>query len=241
MSSQASNDFNAGLSLRKGALLAAAVTALALGGCASSTELTQTDLPAPTTESLTKALDAEYRIGPMDQLGINVFRVPELTIDAIQVDSAGMLDLPLIGQLEAGGRTTQELSQDIAARLKDKYLRDPQVTVQIKEANGQKVTVEGAVEQPGVYDMSGQATLLQAIALARGPAKVADIHRVAVFRNIDGKRAAAVFDLGAIRSGATPDPRLYGNDIVVVQGSAGKGIWQEVLRAVPAIGLFRYF
>jgi polysaccharide export outer membrane protein len=216
--------------------------AMLLAACASSAPVAPSvDLPAPSSASIAQQLDMEYRIGALDLLTINVFQVPDLTLESVQVDAAGTLSLPLVGVVQAGGRTTQELSQDIARRLETKFLQDPQVSVQIKEASSQKVTVEGAVIQPGVYDVSGPTTLLQAIALARGPDRVADVHRVAIFRTIEGKRAAAVFDLTSIRSGTTPDPRIYGNDIVVVQGSRQKGFWQEVLRAVPAIGLFRFF
>ena len=92
-----------------------------------------------------------------------------------------------------------------------------------------------------MFNLTGPTTLLQTIAMARGPDKTADLRHVAIFRTIQGKRAAAVFDLKAIRLGEAPDPQVYGNDIVVVQGSDTRGIWQELLRAAPLIGVFRFF
>ncbi|MGE5500710.1 MAG: polysaccharide biosynthesis/export family protein [Ignavibacteriales bacterium] len=223
---------------------AAVSAALALAACAGSgtqagDRLQSANLPPPTPAAVAPA--AEYVIGPLDKLSIAVFQVPELTQSGLQVDAGGELNLPLIGGVQAAGKTTQQLSQEIAARLSKSYLQNPQVSVSVDEANSQKFTVEGAVTQPGVFPIAGPTTLLQAIAMARGPDKTADVRRVAIFRNIDGKRAAAVFDLGAIRSGSATDPEVYGGDIVVVQSSGMKNAWQEILRAAPAIGLFRYF
>lgn len=224
--------------------LAAVCTALAMaavgGGCAQAgSHLQSVELPPPTPAAVTPA--TEYVIGALDKLSVSVFQVPELTQSGLQVDAGGELNLPLIGGVHAAGKTTQQLSQEIAARLSKSYLQNPQVSVSVDEANSQKITVEGAVNQPGVFPITGPTTLLQAVAMARGPDKTADIRRVAIFRNINGKRAAAVFDLRAIRSGEATDPEVYGSDIVVLQSSGMKNAWQEVLRAVPAIGLFRYF
>lgn len=184
---------------------------------------------------------ADYKIGPLDKISITVFQVPDLTLKGVQVDAAGQINLPLIGIVKAEGKSAQELSTHIADRLREGYLQSPQVTVLVEEAISQKITVEGSVVQPGVYAISGPTTLLQAVAMARGPDKVANLREVILFRTIDGKRAAAVFDLKAIRRGAAPDPEVYGNDVVVLQGSGVKGVWQEVVRSLPAIGVFSYF
>ena len=89
-------------------------------------------------------------------------------------DTGGNLLLPLIGQVRAAGRTPAELSDEIATALKKKYMKDPQVVVSVKEAQGQKITVDGAVGQPGVYPLNGPTTLMQAVSLAKG-ADVADV------------------------------------------------------------------
>jgi polysaccharide export outer membrane protein len=185
---------------------------------------------------------ADYRIGPLDKININVFRVQTLSMEGVQVDAGGYVTLPLIGQVRASGRTTNELAADIAARLGKEYLESPQVTVWLEEAVSQKITVDGAVIQPGVYVLTGDTSLLQAVALARGPdSRMANLRRVAVFRTVQGQRTVAVFDLKAIREGKTIDPPVVGGDVVVVDGSQVKAAWREVIGAVPILAIFRPF
>jgi polysaccharide export outer membrane protein len=150
----------------------------------------------------------EYRIGVGDKLDVRVFQVEDLSFEELVVDTAGNINLPLIGAVRGAGLTPGEMSTDIAARLAAQYLRDPQVTVTVKEAANQKITVDGAVTKPGVYEMRGSTSLLQAVAMAEGPTRVADLTKVAVFRNIDGRRSVALFDLSAIRQGRASDPQV---------------------------------
>ena len=100
------------------------------------------------------------------------------------------------------------------------------------------VTIDGSVAKPGMYPVLGQLTLLQAIALSGGPTDNADPRRVIIFRQIEGKRNAAGFDLTAIREGKAEDPVVYGNDIVVVDGSEARRSYGEFLRSVPLLALF---
>lgn len=181
----------------------------------------------------------EYRIGAFDRLNISVFQVPDLTFEKLQVDAAGNIQLPVIGVVPAAGRTTQELSVELARRLSESYLQNPQVTVIVAEAASQKVTVDGAVVQPGVYQMMGRTTLLQAVAMAKGPHRSANLSRVAVFRQVEGRRMVAVYDLKAIRRGRAEDPQILGDDVVVVDSSAVNTTIREVLGAMPAFAIFR--
>lgn len=179
----------------------------------------------------------EYRIGPQDTLDINVSQLPDLT-KTVEVDPAGRILLPLIGQVQASGRTPMELSDDIATDLKKKYMKDPIVVVSVKEAQGQKVTVDGAVSKPGVYALAGPTTLLQAVALAQGPdPKLANPKRVAIFRTIGGRRQTAFFDLTQIRTGHAEDPAIYGNDIVVVDTSGAKSFMQNFQGGFGLLGM----
>jgi polysaccharide export outer membrane protein len=113
--------------------------------------------------------------------------------------------------------------------------------VTVTEAASQKITVDGAVTKPGVYEMRGSTTLLQAVAMAEGPTRVADLTKVAVFRTIDGRRAVALFDLEAIRQGRADDPQVLGDDIVVVDTSRVNSVMREVLAALPGLAVFGYF
>jgi polysaccharide export outer membrane protein len=207
---------------RSSSLAAAAVLALA-----ATPALAASDLPPPDNFARVTPGATEYRIGPADTLDINVNQLPEFT-KTVEVDPSGRILLPLIGQVEASGRTPAQLSEDIAAALKKKYMKDPLVTVSVKEAQGQKVTVDGAVSKPGVYPLAGSTTLLQAIALAQGPdPKLANTKRVAIFRTVGGERRSAFYDLNEIRHGKAQDPVVYGNDIVVVDQSGAKSFMQN--------------
>ena len=184
----------------------------------------------------------EYRLGPQDKIDVNVYQVKDLTVQGLQIDSAGNIFLPLIGGVAASGLTPSQLANEIAARLKGQYLQEPQVSVSVREAISQKVTVDGAVMQPGVYAMSGPTTLLQAVAMAKGADnKYANLKRVTLFRTVDGQRQAAVFDLREIRAGRAADPVIHSNDVIVVDGSNVKGVLREILGALPALSIFRGF
>jgi polysaccharide export outer membrane protein len=217
-----------------------AIGAFALSACASN-DIAATTASLPPPSAATVQAQPDYVIGPLDRISISVFQVPELSLDSVQVDAAGQVNLPLVGMMQAGGKTARQLAADVAAQLSKSYLQSPQVSVMVVEANSQKITVEGSVNQPGVFPVTGPTTLLQAIAMARGPDKTADLRKVAIFRTVEGRRAVAVFDLNAIRTGNAPDPAVYGSDIVIVEGSSAKGVWQSVIQAVPLIGVFRFF
>jgi polysaccharide export outer membrane protein len=187
------------------------------------------------------ATSQDYRIGPNDTLSVNVFQVPDLSLQKVKVDASGRILFPLVGSLTAVGKTTSQLADEITTRLSERYLQNPQVTVMVDEAVSQKVTVDGAVTQAGVFELSGRTSLLQAVAMARGPARDANLKRVAVFRTVEGRRMAAVFDLDAIRAGRAEDPEIRGDDIVVVDGSALKGAWREIVGVLPMLPIFSLF
>ena len=197
--------------------------------------------PVPMDVSTAPAPSKDYRIGANDKLDITVFEVKDLSLEKAKVDSNGLILFPLIGEVRAAGKTSSELAKEIATRLGERYLANPHVSVLIDESAAQKVTVDGVVGQPGVYDIAGQTSLLQAVALAKGPGKDADLRHVAVFRYMEGRRMAAMFDLHAIRAGRAADPNIFPGDIVVVGGSSVRGAWRELLAALPAIGVFAWF
>lgn len=195
--------------------------------------------PAP-VDLLAKALD-DYRIGPSDLIEISVFQAPELS-RTVRVGARGTLTLPLIGQINAGGLTGHELEMLIARKLSENYLQDPQVSVFIKEYISQRVTVEGSVNKPGVFPMSGKTTLLQAIAMAGGLDKLADTADIKVFRDRkDGAREAVQYDIEPIRKGEAQDPVLQTSDVVVVAKSGTRSAIKDVtdvLRDISIFGLF---
>jgi polysaccharide export outer membrane protein len=183
------------------------------------------------------SIDAAYRIAPLDKLAISVFQVTQLS-GSYQVDLTGRIGMPLLGSVAAANKTPDELQQHITDLLSEKLLKNPEVTVGLTEATGSRVTVDGSVKRPGIFPMFGKTTLLQAIAIAGGPDDFANPKRVAIFREIGGKRMAAAFDLTTIRDGQDDDPQVYRGDVIVVDGSTRKRALRDVLSALPLGSLF---
>lgn len=208
---------------------------IVLSGCATRGGPVPYDVPnfsAPDSDR--PALGQQGIIGKLDVISVAVYELPELNRD-LQVDTKGNIALPLVGTVQADGQTADQVAAVITERLAARYVRHPSVQVSIKEAVPRTVTVEGAVTKPGVFEMRGQTDLLSAIALASGLGEDANSHRVVVFRQIDGERRAAAFDLATIRDGTSPNPVIYGNDIVVVDGSSLAKAYRDVLQSVPLL------
>jgi len=196
-------------------------------------------LAAPDAPQLA-TLESDYKIAPMDKLSVKVFKAADLSGD-YEVDLAGHISLPLIGEVEAANLTTAQLDQRLTDLLGQKYLQNPDVSVALKESSGRVVTVDGAVRDPGSYPVLRTISLLQAMALAKGTTDDANARRVAVFRTIDGTRQAAAFDLEAIRRGENPDPPIYPGDIVVVDGSRIKALQKQLIQNLSILSVFRPF
>ena len=200
-----------------------------------------TSIQAPDRTNTPARVSQDYRLGPLDKISVNVFGQEKLSVEKVQVDASGLVVLPLVGSVQVGGHTAQEVSSDVASRLGN-YLQSPHVSVLIEEADSQRVTVTGAVVESGVYSLKGPTSLLQAVSLAKGPdPKVANLKQVAVFRVIDGQRNAAIFDLDAIGKGKSNDPEILGGDIIVVPTSGSKNAWRELVAALPGFGVFALF
>ena len=214
------------------------VAAAALfGGPALAAPNTNSELPPPSPTDAAQGL-AAYRIGPMDKLDVTVFQVKDLT-GTVDVDAGGKVSLPLVGSVQAVGLTTSEVSKEITDRLRQGYVKDPVVTVTVRDAVSQKITVAGAVQKPGVYPIAGYTTLTTAVALAQGTdPNRANERRVRLIRTVDGKRLQATYSLLDIQRGKVPDPEVYGNDTVVVENSTSRGILRDIATATPLIYLF---
>jgi polysaccharide export outer membrane protein len=182
-------------------------------------------------------LETGYRIAPMDTLSVRVFKSQDLSGD-YQVDLAGNISMPLIGEVQAVNLTTAQLDDKLTAALGQKYFEHPDVSVGIKASTRRSVTVDGAVKQAGTFPITGGTSLMQAVALAGGTTEDANARRVAVFRTINGQRQAAAFDLAAIRHGQAKDPEIYPGDIVVVDGSSVKQGFKKFVQSIPLLSIF---
>ena len=236
--------------LRTAILALLALTLLACGASTSQsvrsgttravTSTTQLGAPDTRADSGAYTGTSEYRVGAQDLLEISVFQVNDLN-RTVRVNSNGEISLPLIGVVQAGGNTVEELEALIAQKLSGEYLQAPQVSVFVKEFTSQCVTLEGAIAKPGIYPITGRTSLLQALAMGGGPTDLANLEGVVVFRMVDGKKMAAVFDLKQIRGGNVEDPQIYGDDIVVIDQSGARTGLRRILETLPVFNMFRVY
>lgn len=174
-----------------------------------------------------------YYVGPFDKLTIDVFGIEELSGKEVQVDASGHMSFPLIGVLEVAGHTPNEIADLIKDRLANRFIRDPQVTVNLKETVSQVITIGGEVKEPGLYPVVGSMTLLRAVATAKGTTEFSKLNDVVIFRTSGGKRYAALYDLRAIRNGAYDDPEVFANDVVMVGDSQGRRLFRDFIAVAP--------
>jgi len=185
-------------------------------------------------------LGSGYKISPLDTLTIKVFKMPDLSGD-FEVDLTGQISIPLIGSVTATDFTTAQLDEQLTTKLGAKYLENPDVSVGVKSSTSRSVTVDGAVVKAGGFPVLGQVSLMQAVAQAGGATQEANLRRVAIFRQIGGKRQAAAFDLASIRRGEMEDPPVYAGDIIIVDGSSIKALQKSLLNSLPIANMFRPF
>lgn len=218
------------------------LVALALTGCASGGGATPdvhaaagaapSALPAPDPAAESAVQQQDYRIGPLDTLEISVFQVENLK-QSLQVDAAGQIDFPLIGEMSAVSKTPRQLADEISAKLGERYLQSPQVSVFVKQSVSQRFTVEGSVRNPGVFPIVGRMTLLQAIATAQGADREANVKAVVVFRTVNRQRMAATVNLNEVRTGRLGDPQIYPGDVIVVSVSKSRRALQDIVGFTP--------
>lgn len=221
---------------------AVVAASLALCACASSPEpQVASGFGVPSRDGLQAVAGAsEYRIGPSDLLSVKVFQIEDLDRE-VRVNNAGEISLPLVGVVKAAGRTENELEAELATRFGGRYLQNPQVTVFVEEFASKRVTVGGAVKKPGIYPVTSRLTLLQSVALAEGVIETASLKNVIVFREANGERQFARFDLKRIADGEIPDPELQGNDVVVVDTSTGKIALKNLIQLAPFVAVWRAY
>ncbi len=161
----------------------------------------------PIAESIFRRGASGYRIGRQDLLEIDVFGVEELK-QTVRVSDDGSITLPLLGRLAVAGLTKAELEGLIARLLDERYVRDPQVTVFVKEYESRKVAVSGAVKKPDTYEMLGDKTLLEMISIAGGLDK--DLGKeIVIFRQDDhGTTRRIAVDLERLVYDADPSLNL---------------------------------
>jgi polysaccharide biosynthesis/export protein len=194
------------------------VVVLALAGTVpGQAQATTASTMAAGSSSTDGSLDKTYIIGDDDVLGINVWKETELTT-SVPVRSDGKISLPLIGEIQASGKTPLELKNAITAKLRT-YLSDPDVTVILLQMNSQKFNILGRVLKPGAYSLLATTTVLDAIAGAGGFADFAKQKNIYILRrNPDGGATRIAFNYKDVIRGSHLEEniKLKPNDTIVV-------------------------
>lgn len=189
------------------------------------------------------SLGKDYRVGPNDLLDIEILDLDNFK-RTVRVNAAGAISLPLVGPVIVAGLTAQQVEINIAAKYSEKYLQNPQVSIFIKEFTTERITVDGAVAKPGIYPLTGQITLLRALAMAGGFGQIANSTEVMLFRvNEKGERQVATFDVDLIRSGKSEDPAIKGDDLIVVQRDATRrllkdSVFRDIVDSINPFSVF---
>jgi polysaccharide export outer membrane protein len=192
----------------------AALFALALAGCAS----TMREQPsAAALEAAAQEAQAEYVIGPYDQLVINVWKEPELSLQGVEVRLDGKISVPLLDDIQAAGKTPMQLKADITDRLKE-FVTAPQVTVVVARVGARNVYVLGEVVREGAIPIQPQMRVIDALAIAGGMSAFAGKTRIKVIRQTGPSPAEFNFDYDAFVDGADVNQNILllpGDKIIV--------------------------
>jgi polysaccharide biosynthesis/export protein len=216
-------------SRRRGACLGCLVVlSLQLGGALVAQTSPEPAAPAQSASSAkssqdanstttSKAHDSSFVIGNDDVLAINVWKEPDVS-RSVPVRSDGKISLPLVGEVQASGRTPLQLEQEIAQQLKS-YVAEPEVTVIVQQINSQKFNILGMVNRPGSYAITNSATVLDAIALAGGFRDFAKQKSIYILRqNSDGTQARLPFNYKEVVKGqsAAQNIKLQPRDTIII-------------------------
>lgn len=163
--------------------------------------------------------DYSYSVGPKDLITISVFEVPELNI-TVRISEDGTITLPLLGRVEVGGLTRFQVEKKLAALLEEKYLKNAQVTVFIKEYQSKTVSIIGEVGNPGSYELIGKQSLLQMLSTAGGLRDTTSDRIIIIRQYKSGKTSSLEINLDElmIKGNPTMNIPLEPGDIINVPG-----------------------
>jgi len=172
--------------------------------------------PAPKHASASDEVGApEDRVGIDDTFDVRVYGETDLS-GTFRIATDGTVDYPLAGRLQVAGLRTGEIQELLVSKLKDKYLKEPQVMVTIKDRNSQKISVLGQVSKPGQVSYYPNMTIVDAIANAGGFTGIAAKNSVNLRRQVAGKIETRTFRVADISEGRSPNVMVLPGDVLVV-------------------------
>lgn len=196
-----------------------------------------TTLNAPTQTDMIQLDPAGSLLGPGDKIEFKVLGLSDLD-RIVRVDTNGMIALPLLGQIMVAGSNIADVRAQVQRRLGERYLQNPDVTLEVTETVSRRFVIDGGVRTPGIYAVTGNQTLLQAVAQAQGTNENARLSEVVIFRSINGVPHAALFNLSDIRGGRAPDPAIFPNDRIVVGNNENRALLRDLIALSPFVGAF---
>lgn len=186
--------------------LALAAALLSLMACAQ---------PPRAPLSVGDVVSSEDRVGRDDTFEVRVYGEAELS-GTFRVATDGSVDYPLAGRIQVAGLRTGEIQQLLVTKLKDRYLKDPQVIVTVKDRNSQKISVLGQVARPGQVPYYPNMTIVDAIASAGGFTGIAAKNSVNLRREAAGKIEMHTYPVADISEGRSPNVMVLPGDVLVV-------------------------
>ena len=187
-----------------------------LGGVDAIAQTPSESKPAPVSSQVPQIDPSTYRVGPEDVLEISVWREDALKKEVL-VRPDGGLSYPLIGEVQAAGKTVLEIREEIAKRL-ERFIPDPAVSVAILKVGSQRVYVIGRVTKPGEYPIGRYVDVLQALSMAGGLTPFADSNAIRVMRREGDRQVVLPFEYARVVRGEKLEQniQLRGGDVVVV-------------------------
>lgn len=177
----------------------------------AATAPTTTNAPAPA------GAQADYLIGSEDVLQVSVWKEPDFSAAAIPVRADGKISLPLLNDVQAAGLTPQQLSRNIADKLRQ-YVAEPRVTVIVTAMNSRRAYVMGQVMRQGAVSLVSNITVLQAISAAGGLGQFANGKKIYILRTENGKQQRLAFNYNEVIKGTHPEQNIFlkpGDTVVV--------------------------
>jgi polysaccharide export outer membrane protein len=162
------------------------------------------------------AQEGGYTVKPGDTLSISVWKEPDLQGDVL-VTPDGAFAFPLVGQVDARGKTVTELQQVLGERLQ-RYISDPVITVSVRDIRGNKVYVIGQVNKPGEFIVNPRVDVMQALSMAGGTTPFASLGNIIILRRTGQQQEALHFDFTSVAKGRDLEQNieLRSGDVVVV-------------------------
>lgn len=163
------------------------------------------------------AQETGYAVQPGDVLAISVWKEPELQDDAVLVRPDGMFSFPLVGQVDARGKSVADLQQFITERL-GRYISEPVVTVSVQEVRGNKIYVIGQVNKPGEFIVNPRVDVMQALSMAGGTTAFAALNNIMIIRRNGNQQTTLPFRYQDVAKGRdlAQNIELQSGDVVVV-------------------------